>query len=379
MFPKKLWSYPLIFGVLGAFIGLVLRYAYTGAITGFPFKNVMHSHSHVLLLGFIFNALLILVWTNFTQGIDKISYKYYIALQVCIAFMLVTFLLQGYAFFSILFSTLHLWISYILLIRLWKRLIENTTINKFIKVGIIFHFLSSLGPYVLGPLMVLKMQSSPLYEQAIFFYLHFQYFGVFFVWMLAVLLQKVTVILSKKHIMIISFSLVLLFAHSLDYSYDHWSINVVGGLGSILLLGVLLSFNRYFRKVQIGYQFIYIIIILVALINIIGSVPSIANSVVENRLLLIGWLHLLFLGLYVPYVWMLLKQNISAIIWFIYGFMIVITEIILVFPATINKWIPIPIMWLLFFAYLGVFLCICLVHTQLLFEKRTRIKLNLKK
>ena len=379
MFPKKLWSYPLIFGVLGAFIGLVLRYAYTGAITGFPFKNVMHSHSHVLLLGFIFNALLILVWTNFTQGIDKISYRYYIALQVCIAFMLVTFLLQGYAFFSILFSTLHLWISYILLIRLWKRLIENTTINKFIKVGIIFHFLSSLGPYVLGPLMVLKMQSSPLYEQAIFFYLHFQYFGVFFVWMLAVLLQKVTVILSKKHIMIISFSLVLLFAHSLDYSYDHWSINVVGGLGSILLLGVLLSYNRYFRKVQIGYQFIYIIIILVALINIIGSVPSIANSVVENRLLLIGWLHLLFLGLYVPYVWVLLKQNISAIIWFIYGFMIVITEIILVFSATINKWIPIPIMWLLFFAYLGVFLCIWLVHTQLLFEKRTRIKLNLKK
>lgn len=377
MFPKKLWSYPLIFGVLGAFIGLVLRYAYTGAISGFPFKNVMHSHSHVLLLGFIFNALLILVWTNFTQGIDKISYRYYIALQVCIAFMLVTFLLQGYAFFSILFSTLHLWISYILLIRLWKRLIENTTINKFIKVGIIFHFLSSLGPYVLGPLMVLKMQSSPIYEQAIFFYLHFQYFGVFFVWMLAVLLQKVTVIFSKKHIMIISFSLVLLFAHSLDYSYDHWSINVVGGLGSILLLGILLSFNRYFRKVQIGYQFIYIIIILVALINIIGSVPSIANSVVENRLLLIGWLHLLFLGLYVPYVWVLLKQNISAIIWFIYGFMIVITEIILVFPATINKWIPIPIMWLLFFAYLGVFLCICLVHTQLLFEKRTRIKLNL--
>jgi len=379
MFPKKIWWYPLIFGVLGAFIGLVLRYAYTGAISGFPFKNVMHSHSHVLLLGFIFNALLILVWTNFTQGIDKISYRYYIALQVCIAFMLVTFMLQGYAFFSILFSTLHLWISYILLIRLWKLLNENTTINKFIKIGIIFHFLASLGPYVLGPLMVLKMQGSPLYEQAIFFYLHFQYFGVFFVWMLAVLLQKVSVILSKKHIMIISFSLVLLFAHSLDYSYDHWSINVVGGLGSILLLGVLLSFNRYFRKVQRRYQFIYIIIILVALINIIGSVPSIANSVVENRLLLIGWLHLLFLGLYVPFIWVLIKQNISALIWFIYGFMIVITEIILVFPAMINKWISIPIMLLLFFAYLGVFLCICLVHTQLLFEKKTRIKLNLKK
>jgi len=376
MFPKKLWWYPLIFGMLGAFIGLVLRYAYTGAISGFPFKNVMHSHSHVLLLGFIFNALLILVWTNFTQGIDKISYRYYIALQVCIAFMLVTFILQGYAFFSILFSTLHLWVSYILLIRLWRQLNDNKTINTFIKIGIVFHFLSSVGPYILGPLMILEMHASPLYEQSIFFYLHFQYFGIFFIWMLAVLLQKTAVILSNKQLVVIAISLVLLFAHSLDYSYDHWSINVIGGLGSILLLGVLLSFKRYFQKGQRVYKFIYIIILFIALVNIIGSIPSIANRVVESRLLLIGWLHLLFLGLYVPFIWVLLKRNISLLIWVIYGFMFTITEIVLIFPAMITKWIPIPIMWLLFLAYTGVFLCICVVHTQLLIEKRNEINLG---
>ena len=376
MFPKKLWRYPLIFGVLGTFIGLILRYAFTGAISGFPFKNFMHSHSHVLLLGFIFNGLLISVWTNFTLGIDKISYRYYVALQVCIAFMLVSFILQGYAFYSILFPTLHLWISYILLIRLWRQLNENNTINKFIKIGIVFHFLSSIGPYVLGPLMVLKMQGSPLYEQAIFFYLHFQYFGVFFVWLLAVLFRKASVVMSKRQLVIITFSLVLLFTHSLDYSYDHWSINVIGGLASTFLLGVLLSFNRYFKDMHRGYKFIYIIILLVAFINIIGSVPSIANRVVESRLLLIGWLHLLFLGLYLPFIWVLLKQNISSLIWSIYGFMFLITEVVLVFPGMITKWIPIPIMWLLFFAYAGVFLCVCLVHTQLLLEKRTEVKLS---
>ena len=376
MFPRKLWWYPLIFGMLGAFIGLVLRYAYTGAISGFPFKNVMHSHSHVLLLGFVFNALLILVWTNFTQGVDKISYRYYVALQVCIAFMLVTFILQGYGFSSILFSTLHLWVSYILLIRLWRQLNDNKTVNTLIKIGIVFHFLSSVGPYVLGPLMILEMQASPLYEQSIFFYLHFQYFGIFFVWMLAVLLKKTAVILSNKHLVVIVISLALLFAHSLDYSYDHWSINVIGGLGSILLLGVLLSFKRYFQKGQRGYKFIYIIILFVAIVNIIGSIPSIANRVVESRLLLIGWLHLLFLGLYVPFIWVLLKRNISLLIWVIYGFMFTITEMVLIFPGMITKWIPIPIMWLLFFAYTGVFLCICLVHTQLLFEKRNEINLS---
>lgn len=376
MFTKKIWWYPLIFGILGAFIGLVLRYAYTGAISGFPFKNVMHSHSHVLLLGFIFNALLILVWTNFTQGIDKISYRYYVALQVCIAFMLVTFILQGYSFLSILFSTLHLWVSYILLIRLWKQLNDNKAIHTLIKIGIVFHFLSSVGPYVLGPLMILGMQASPLYEQSIFFYLHFQYFGIFFVWMLAVLLQKTAVTLSNKQLVIIVISLALLFAHSLDYSYDHWSINVVGGFGSLLLLGVLLSFKRFFQKGQRVYTFIYIIILFIALVNIIGSIPSIANRVVESRLLLIGWLHFLFLGLYVPFIWVMLKRNISLLIWVIYGFMFTITEMVLIFPAMINKWIAIPIMWLLFIAYTGVFLCILVVHTQLLFEKKNERNLD---
>lgn len=376
MFTKKIWWYPLIFGILGAFIGLVLRYAYTGAISGFPFKNVMHSHSHVLLLGFIFNALLILVWTNFTQGIDKISYRYYVALQVCIAFMLVTFILQGYSFLSILFSTLHLWVSYILLIRLWKQLNDNKAIHTLIKIGIVFHFLSSVGPYVLGPLMILGMQASPLYEQSIFFYLHFQYFGIFFVWMLAVLLQKTAVTLSNKQLVIIVISLALLFAHSLDYSYDHWSINVIGGFGSLLLLGVLLSFKRFFQKGQRVYTFIYIIILFIALVNIIGSIPSIANRVVESRLLLIGWLHFLFLGLYVPFIWVMLKRNISLLIWVIYGFMFTITEMVLIFPAMINKWIAIPIMWLLFIAYTGVFLCILVVHTQLLFEKKNERNLD---
>jgi len=373
MIPKKLLQYPLIFGLLGAFTGLVLRYAFTGAISGFPFKNVLHSHSHVLLLGFIFNALLILIWTNFTSSIDKVSHRYYIALQVCVSIMLVTFILQGYGFFSILFSTLHLWLSYILLIRLWKRLNGNDTINKMIKIGIVFHFLSSIGPYVLGPLMVFEMQGSPLYEQAIFFYLHFQYFGVFFMWVLALLFGSASVLLSKRHLVTITVSLVLLFAHSLDYSYDHWLINLVGGLGSMLLLTVLLSFHRFYLNNESGYRYLYFILIFVAVMNVLGSFPYIADRVVESRLLLIGWLHFLFLGLYVPIIWVFFKKNISSFIWALYGFMFIITEIVLVFPGTISKFVPIPIMLLLFLTYLGVFISICLVHIPLLFESKSRL------
>jgi len=374
MIPKKLWKYPLLFGILGVLMGLVLRYAFTGTVSGFPFKNMLHSHSHVLLLGFIFNALLILVWTNFTKGFDKASYNYFIALQVCVAVMLVAFVLQGYAFYSILFSTLHLWISYILLIRLWKRLTENKAVNQLVKLGIIFHFIASLGPYLLGPLMILELQESPWYQQSIFFYLHFQYFGIFFVWMFAVLLQKCEEFITKKHIAVIAISLVLLFAHSLDYSFDHWLIQVFGGLGSVLLLVVLLNFKNTFIQSQKQYTYIYYIILFVGVINIAGSIPSIANLVIESRFMLIAWLHLLFLGMYIPFIWMTFIRKLNPLLWTFYGSMVLFSEAILVFPKILSQWFSISVMWLLFFAYLGVTLAICFVHLKFLFETKNKNK-----
>ncbi len=366
---KRLWIFPLAFGILGALIGLVLRYAFTGSLSGFPIKNVLHSHSHVMLLGFVFNAIVVLVWTYFTKGIDRISYYYYIAIQICIAVMLVAFIIQGYALVSITFSSLHLWISYVLLVRLWKRLEGNKSILLLIKIGIVFHFVSSIGPYCLGPLMVLKMQESPWYQQAIFFYLHFQYFGSFFLWMLAVLFQKSNVSITRKQVAIITFSLVLLYAHSLGYSFNHWGIQLCGGLGSVLLFGILLSYKKQFQRHKKSLLLIYGIILIVAFINIIGSIPSVANLVEENRFILIAYLHFLFLGLYTPFIWVFLKLPIKTNTWILYALSVLFSEAILIFPSALTSLLSISVMWLLFIAYAEVFLCICIVHLPYLFKR----------
>jgi len=366
---NKLWKYPLLFGIIGAFIGLVLRYAFTGSSIAFPFKNILHAHSHVMLLGFLFNALLALIWIKFTSGIDRISYKLYVALQLGMALMIVAFIMQGYALYSILFSTLHLWLSYILLIRLWKRLKGNKFLIQLVKVGIVFHFISSLGPYALGPLMVMDMKESPWYQQAIFFYLHFQFLGLFFTWMLAVLLQKTTVILTKKQVVGICISLVLLYAHSLDYSFDHWLIQLFGGFGSIFLFLILLKFKDGFLKLERRFKMIYYIILIVAIINILGSIPVVAKLVVNNHFMLIAWLHFLFLGMYVPFIWAFLKQKISITIWLLYGFTVILSEAVLVFPNELSQWFSISIMWLLFIIYLSMFLIITTVHSSYLFSR----------
>lgn len=364
---KKLWLYPLLFGVLGTFIGLVLRFVFTGSVSAFPFKNVLHAHSHVMLMGFLFNSLLILVWTNFTNGIDKVSFKYYILLQVCMAIMVVAFIIQGYAFYSILFSTLHLILSYILLIRLWKRLIGNNLMLYLIKAGILFHFLSSIGPYTLGPLMVLGMKESPWYQQAIFFYLHFQFFGIFFTWLLAILLQKISLILTKIQLIGIIVSLFFLYAHSLDYNFDHWLIQFFGGFGSILLFLILLSFYKGFQKSEKPIKIIYYFTLIIAIFNMAGSITSIAQLVVENRFLLIAWLHILFLGLYVPFIWVFLGKKIKTVTWSLYAGTVILSETFLVFPNLLSDLISISVMWWLFIAYSGMFLTFCIVHLSYLF------------
>jgi hypothetical protein len=363
---SKLWIYPMLFGVLGGLMGLFLRYVYTGGVTGFTLKNLLHSHSHVMLLGFVFNALVALLWIHFTKSIDRKSNFIYICLQVCVGILLVGFVIQGYALFTILFSTLHLWLSYFLLIRLWKRLEGDKAILNFVKIGIVFHFVASIGPYALGPLKALGLDNSPWYQQSIYFYLHFQYFGSFFLWLLAVFFKQTRILLSKEQTYAIVISVILLFTHSLDYSFNHWLINVLGGIGSLLLFGIFFSLRDELLKSKLPYRLFYIVLLSVLFLNCAGSLPFVTDLVVGNRFLLIAWLHLLFLGVYLPFVWIELPIKVKKTVWLMYILSVVATELLLVFPSEISNLFATSIMILLFISYFGVVLCICIVHLNFL-------------
>jgi hypothetical protein len=364
----NLWVYPMLFGLLGGFLGLFLRYVYTGGISVFVLKNLLHSHSHVMLLGFVFNAFIAMLWGQFSRGIDKRSIIIFWALQICVAVLLIGFVLQGYAVFTIVFSTLHLWLSYYLLIRLWNRLEGNREIINFVKIGIVFHFIASLGPYALGPLKVFGYEHSPWYQQSIYFYLHFQYFGSFFMWLLAAFFNQAKIWLSKEQVFVIVLSVILLFAHSLDYSFDHWAINLLGGLGSVLLFGILFSLRGDLVLLKKQYRIFYFVLVVVLFINCLGSLPIVSELVVQNRFLLIAWLHLLFLGVYLPFLWLESPLKINKWIWQVYIGFVSITEMFLVFPNEIADFLSVSTMMLLFISYLGVVFCICVVHLSFLLK-----------
>ena len=355
--------YPLLLGVLGASLGLLLRYFFMGGQLPVSFKFMLHAHSHLMMLGFIFNALLLLVWQNFASGFDPLSRKYFIALQVFVLLMMTAFLYQGYALYSIIFSTLHLWTSYILLIRLWKRLEGNRKLMILIKAGIIFHFLSSLGPYALGPLSVLGMKTSPWYQQAVFFYLHFQFFGVYFIWLLTLFFKKTGITPEPRPIRIIIVSLALLYVHSLDFSFDHPALNFVGAVASVSLFGVYISFFTKFKEQPVQLKIIYYLLLTVFVINILGSFPYFSDLVVNHRMILIAWLHFLFLGVFAPFIWMMRSVKLNGSLFGFYTIFLVMTEFLLIYGSFNTNIMGISIMKALFYSYLGVFLTFTIIHT----------------
>lgn len=187
--------------------------------------------------------------------------------------------------------------------------------------------------------------------------------------MLAILFQRTTVELSKKQTILIISALVLLYTHSLKYSFNHLAIQIIGGIGSIILTLFFLKLKKSFSKQKLTYQLFFGILLFIGIMNCFGSVPYFSNLVITNRFMLIAWLHLLFLGMYLPFIWMELETKPHTSTWIVYTFFLLTSEAFLVFPAFFSKLFSISIMWLLFIAYLGVVLCISIVHLTALFQK----------
>ena len=93
-----------------AFVGVVMRYK-----IGFEFpflnqKNLQHSHSHFAFAGWVTHTLMVLMIYFLKSKVlefDTKKYRVILIANLLMSYgMLISFVIQGYAFFSITFSTL---------------------------------------------------------------------------------------------------------------------------------------------------------------------------------------------------------------------------------------------------------------------------------
>ncbi|RNI24131.1 hypothetical protein [Rufibacter latericius] len=173
--------------VVVAFLGLLLRYMMVGTVPAVNYKYLLHAHSHVALLGWLYAAVFVALLASYLpeELRNKPTYTWQFWLsQGTVLGMLVSFPIQGYAPGSITFSTVHLLLSYWFIYQFLKDA-KTACVSqgkhgfsfRLVKAALIFLALSSLGPWAMAPIVATGHSGSEMYYNAIYFYLHFQYNG----------------------------------------------------------------------------------------------------------------------------------------------------------------------------------------------------------
>ncbi|MFK5982345.1 MAG: hypothetical protein QM499_05465 [Flavobacteriaceae bacterium] len=318
-----------------ALLGVFMRMFHVADIT-FNYKNILHTHSHIALLGWVYTALTTLIYKLFLseKGKDKTFNKLFWSTQISIIGMMFSFPFTGYAFFSIVFSTLFLLNSYVFI---WLFLKHTSSEQKqlksykLIRASLWLMVFSSLGPWALGIIMNTLGSTSPWYRNAIYFFLHFQYNGWFLVALLGlffayleknknslVLLEiglfknEGVFILEKKFKLFYNLFLVgvfLTFFHSVLWMKPSILFNALALIGSIFQFAVfivLLESIQHFSNRLKGMltkienqllKTVKLLFILKLTFQIVGSFPVIANLVSMHKDLIIAYLHWVFLGI----------------------------------------------------------------------------------
>jgi hypothetical protein len=302
-----------------AAIGLVLRMYQIIDIPA-DYRFVVHTHSHVALLGWIYTALTTLIYLLFLA--DKPIFKRYKLIfwctQITIAGMMLSFPFTGYAMFSILFSTLFLLVSYWFTYFFLKNVTaeqKQTHSFKLVRMALFYMIISSFGPWALGGIMTTLGSSSPWYRNAIYFFLHFQYNGWFIVALCGyvfMVLEKNNIVISRKKFQaffgLLNTGVVLTFFLSILWMKPHPVFYLLAGIGALLQLlafgSLFLKLNTIWpslkkactKKIQLLLIITAVLLTIKLIAQCMGAIPLVAQIVSSNIDLVISYLHWTFLG-----------------------------------------------------------------------------------
>lgn len=321
-------SSALILFLIASFYGLIIRWNFTFPAKVINYKNVLQAHSHVAFLGWGYIASLALINNLFIKDKLVILKGYAIAIYsivIIVFLMLISFPLIGYKSFSIILLVLFGLISYVISFQLLKNIKGKIISIKLIRFGIYYYLLSSLATWFLA-FVIVTQGKSVLYNNTIYFYLHFLYNG-YFVFILFGLLfklfenQNINVSTKHQNQFFIFLNIACIPAYTLSILWSNVSIvfNFIGFLASILQLISLIYLIKILQKSIIHLNWTYISKLLLKIsiisyilkicIQIISAFPYIVtHSLALKHYFIIGYLHLFTLGFMTIMLFLLLIQ-----------------------------------------------------------------------
>lgn len=331
---------------------------------------MLHAHSHTALLGWIYLGIITLIYKNFLKeaGKPKRYKQIFIVTNISIIGMIFTFPFQGYALFSIIFSTLFLFASYWFAGFAMKNIparYKSRFSWKLMKASLWYLVISSLGAWAIGVVMATLGSTSIWYKTSIYFFLHFQYNGWFIPALIGLLFyffEEKNVVFNPEKLqsfyLLLNFGIILSFFLSALWFKPPVFIYILAFVGAVsqcmafaelydLLkkhlivlkktlwppLVLLLKIAGWLLLAKIGMQ-------------LLSAHPYIAALVTQLKYFVIGYLHMVFLGVIIPVMLVLLNYynliRLSKSFVFLYLITVAITEILIFyFPAAV--WLGLPL------------------------------------
>ncbi|MEP6259967.1 MAG: hypothetical protein ABJ092_00205 [Gillisia sp.] len=317
---KRHTNIALGYFLLVGLLGILLRLFFIAPIPG-NFRFIVHAHSHIALLGWVYIGLITLIYKMYYTEVDRSNtYKrIFWFTNFTVLGMLITFPFQGYALFSITFSTLFLFASYFLSWFFLKNIpvhYKGSNSYKCIKASLIFLIFSSIGPWAIGGVMATLGNTSIWYKLSIYFYLHFQYNAWFILALAGIffyLLEKTGLSINKEKFR--SFYLLLISAIILSFFLSVLWVNppvifyLLAGAGAILQIAALVKFlililpawrtfkNKTSPLVKLLLKITLFFLIIKVFMQLLTALPYFASLSYRYTDFVIGYLHLVFLGI----------------------------------------------------------------------------------
>lgn len=349
-------------------MGVLLRLFFVTPVQ-LNFKYILHAHSHTALLGWIYLGLTTLIYKIFLSEAEKskLYKRIFVFTNICILGMLVTFPFQGYALYSIIFSTLFLFASYWFTWFAIKNIPEHFKHRfswKLVKASLWYLVFSSIGPWAIGGVMATLGTESIWYKTSIYFYLHFQYNGWFILALLGILfyiLEEKAVVFKAEQLkslyFLLNFAVLLTLFLSVLWFGPPKIIYVLGFIGAVAQilafyeLYLLLKRQRSFLIKSFSPQGLLlfkiagVLLVVKVFMQFFSAFPYMADLAYRLKDFVIGYLHLVFLGIVIPLMLAFLNYfrllNIpKSFLWF---FLVAfITTEALIFYKAFAFWLGLP-------------------------------------
>jgi hypothetical protein len=305
--------------LLIAVIGVILRYKIAYSLPFIDQKHLLHAHSHFAFAGWVTHALMALLLQYLASQSNETvlkKYKWVINANLITAYgMLISFPIQGYGLFSIIFSTLSIFVSYAFAIMFWKdlnRLPNKSICHWWMKAALLFNALSSLGAFSLAFMMATKTVHQNWYLAAVYFFLHFQYNGWFFFACMGLATAKflcyIPVAVQKKIFWLFAGACLPAYVLSaLWLPIPSWGYAIVVLSAFCQVIGWVVTLQQikkqlaFIKSISL-YGTLWIIALACIALSIklllqLGStIPSLSTLAFGFRPIVIGYLHLILLG-----------------------------------------------------------------------------------